>query len=89
MFYEDLKKLRPVEFKRYCGVKPKTFARMVAVVSGHQEKIRRKNGRPSKLSVADQYSANTRILARISHLLSLRDVLGAARIVRLPHCATR
>jgi hypothetical protein len=54
MFYEDLKKLRPVEFKRYCGVKPKTFAHMVAVVSGHQEKIRRKSGRPSKLSVADQ-----------------------------------
>ena len=54
MFYEDLKKLRPVEFKRYCGVKLKTFARMVAVVSGHQEKIRRKSGWPSKLSVADQ-----------------------------------
>ena len=54
MFYEDLKKLRPVEFKRYCGVKPKTFERMVAVVGGHQEKRRRKSGRPPNLSLADQ-----------------------------------
>jgi len=36
------KKLRPVEFKRYCGVKPKTFERMVAVVNAHQDKMRRK-----------------------------------------------
>jgi hypothetical protein len=54
MFYEDLKKLRPVEFKRYCGVKPKTFERMVAAVGDYQEKRRRKSGRPPKLSLADQ-----------------------------------
>lgn len=54
MFYEDLKKLRPVEFKRYCGVKPKMFERMIAVVGGHQKKMRRKSGRPPKLSLADQ-----------------------------------
>ena len=54
MLYEDLKKLRPVEFNRYCGVKPKTSERMVAVVNAHQDKMRRKSGRPPKLSVADQ-----------------------------------
>jgi hypothetical protein len=72
MFYEDLKKLRPVEFKRYCGVKPKTFERMVAVVGGYQKKRRRKSGRPPKLSPRRSDIANTRILARISHLLSVR-----------------
>jgi hypothetical protein len=54
MFYEDLKKLCPVEFKRYCGVKPKTFERMVGVVGNHREKRRRKSGQPAKLSVADE-----------------------------------
>ena len=54
MFYEDLKKLRPVEFKRYCGVKPKTFERMVAAVGDYQEKRGRKSGRAPKLSLANQ-----------------------------------
>ena len=54
MSYEQLKKLRPVDFKRYCGVKPHTFQKMVEVFSEHLHKTRRKPGRPPKLSVADQ-----------------------------------
>jgi len=54
MSYEQLKKLRPVDFKRYCGVKPHTFQKMVEVFSGHLQKTRRKPGRPPKLSVEDQ-----------------------------------
>lgn len=54
MSYEQLKKLRPVEFKRYCGVKPHTFHKMVEVFSEHRQKTRRKPGRPPKLSVEDQ-----------------------------------
>jgi hypothetical protein len=54
MSYEQLKKLRPVEFKRYCGVKPHTFQKMAEVFSQHLQKTRRKQGRPPKLSVEDQ-----------------------------------
>lgn len=54
MSYEQLKKLRPVEFKRYCGVKPHTFQKMVEVYSEHLKKTRSKPGRPPKLSVQDQ-----------------------------------
>ena len=54
MSYEQIKDLRPVLFKRYCGVKPETFHKMVAVVSDHLASTRIKTGRPSKLSVEDQ-----------------------------------
>jgi hypothetical protein len=54
MSYEQIKDLRPALFKRYCGVKPETFRRMVEVVSDHLSKVRVKTGRPPKLSVEDQ-----------------------------------
>ncbi len=54
MSYEQLKHLPPAEFKRYCGVQPKTFAKMVEVVSDHLQAARRKVGRPPKLSLEDQ-----------------------------------
>lgn len=54
MSYEQVKDLRPAEFKRYSGVEPETFHRMVEVVSKHLAKKRRKTGRPTRLSVEDQ-----------------------------------
>jgi hypothetical protein len=54
MSYEQIKKLRPAEFKRYCGVKPHTFQKMVEVYSKHLHQIRIKSGRPPKLQVEDQ-----------------------------------
>jgi hypothetical protein len=33
MSYEQIKDLRPTDFKRYCAVEPETFRRMVEVVS--------------------------------------------------------
>jgi hypothetical protein len=54
MSYEQIKDLRPALFKRYCGVKPETFQKMVTVVSDHPAETRIKSGRPPKLSVEDQ-----------------------------------
>jgi hypothetical protein len=54
MSYAQIKDLRPTDFKRYCGVEPETFKRMVELVSNHLRKKRRKAGRPPKLSVEDQ-----------------------------------
>ena len=54
MSYEQVKDLPPAEFKRYCGVRPETFRRMVEVVSGHLSRKRRVAGRPTKLPVEDQ-----------------------------------
>jgi hypothetical protein len=54
MSYEQVKDLPPAEFKRYCGVRPETFQRMVEVVSNHLSKKRRVSGRPTKLPVEDQ-----------------------------------
>ena len=54
MSYEQVKDLRPAEFKRYCGVEPETFRRMVELVSKRLTRTRRQAGRPPKLSVEDQ-----------------------------------
>lgn len=54
MSYEQIKDFRASDFKRYCGVEPETFQRMVEVVSKRLTKMRRKTGRPSKLSIEDQ-----------------------------------
>ena len=54
MSYEQIKDLRPAEFKRYCGVEPDTFRRMAELVSNRLTKMRRRTGRPPKLSVEDQ-----------------------------------
>ena len=54
MSYEQIKDLRPAEFKRSCGVDPETFRRMVELVSKRLTKTRRKPGRPPKLTVEDQ-----------------------------------
>lgn len=54
MSYQQIKDLCPADFKRYCGVEPETFKRMVELVSKHLIKKRRKTGRPPKLSVEDQ-----------------------------------
>lgn len=52
MTYEQVKHLKPAEFKRLCGIRPETFAQMVAVLDqGFQHKS---PGRPSKLSLEDQ-----------------------------------
>ncbi|MBE5232276.1 MAG: IS5 family transposase, partial [Microcystis aeruginosa PMC 728.11] len=53
MTYEQVKTLKPTEFKRLCGVYPDTFNDMVTVLKA--EKVwQKKTGRPSKLSTEDQ-----------------------------------
>ena len=53
MSYETVKNLKPEEFKRLCGVNLKTFDCMVKLVENN-EKLKKKTGRPSKLSLENQ-----------------------------------
>ena len=73
MSYEQIKKLRPVDFKRYCGVKPHTFQKMVEVFAEHLKKTRRKPGRPPKLAVEDQ------ILMTLEYWREYRTLFHIAR----------
>ncbi len=52
MTYEDVKNLKPSDFKRLCGVSKETFAQMCEVVSEHKRTAKR--GRKSNLSVENQ-----------------------------------
>ena len=53
MTYEKVKKLKPEEFKRLCGVRPETFTQMVKLVE-RQTLLKNKIGRPSKLNLENQ-----------------------------------
>ncbi|MEG4627270.1 transposase family protein [Microcoleus sp. w1-18aA5] len=61
MKYEQLQKLTPTDFKRYCGVHQETFKEMVKIVKS-EKILQKKSGRPSKLSPEDQ------ILMTLSYL---------------------
>ncbi len=52
MNYEDVKNLKPSDFKRLCGVTKETFAAMREVVCEHKRAARR--GRKSNLSIENQ-----------------------------------
>ncbi len=53
MTYEQIQHLPPDAFKRYCGVHPKTFQVMLSILEATALR-KRKPGRPSKLSLANQ-----------------------------------
>jgi DNA-binding FadR family transcriptional regulator len=53
MTYAKLKEVSSEAFRRYSGVKPKTFEAMVAVLE-QAEGRKKKAGRPSKLSLEEQ-----------------------------------
>ena len=53
MRYEAVKELRAEAFKRLTGVKRPVFEQMVGVLQ-EAEQVKRKPGRPSKLSVEDK-----------------------------------
>lgn len=52
MTYEDVRNLKPGDFKRLCGVSQETFLAMCEVVTEHKERTKR--GRKSNLSIEDQ-----------------------------------
>ena len=53
MRYEQVKHLKPAEFKRFWGVKLETFEKMVEIVTRHSQQ-KKKTGRPGKVSLEDQ-----------------------------------
>ena len=61
MNYEQLQKLTPKDFKRYCGVHQETFKERVKIVKA-EKILQKKSVRPSKLSIENQ------ILMTLSYL---------------------
>ena len=53
MTYEQIKDLKAEDFKRLCGVHRQTFDKMLAALE-EREKLKKKSGRPAKLSCQDQ-----------------------------------
>ncbi len=53
MTYADVKDLKPTDFKRFCGVRPQTFAAMIKVLQ-QREQQKKKPGRAAELGLLDQ-----------------------------------
>lgn len=53
MTYDQLKTLKPSDFKRFCGIHQKTFERMVEILTPQLERSGKRGGQ-AKLNVADQ-----------------------------------
>ena len=54
MKYEELKALPPEDFRRFCGVKPETFAAMLLVLQEDYQKKHRRGGREASISLEDK-----------------------------------
>ncbi len=50
MTYADVKDLKPADFKRFCGVKPHTFAAMVEALPQREQQKKKKSREPNFLS---------------------------------------
>lgn len=75
MTYEQVKHLKPEEFKRLCGVRPETFAQMVVVLQNCKQQ--QPPGRPSKLSLEDQ------VLMSLEYLREYRTFFHIAQSWRV------
>ncbi len=86
MFYEQVKGLAVEPFKRLTGVKPETFAVMVAALRVAATR-KRKSGRPNKLIFEDQLLLTLMYLRENRSYFHIGDAYGinastAYRIVR-------
>ncbi len=83
MKYEQAKHLKPGEFKRFWGVKLKTFKHMVGIVQQHSEQ-KKKAGRPGKISLEDQVLMTLEYWRVGSNLFPYRAILGSNGIYSMP-----
>lgn len=73
MTYDQIKHLKPSEFKRLCGVRPETFERMVEIVNQRHQQLKPGTGRPSKLRTQDQ------VLMTLAYLREYRTYFHIAQ----------
>lgn len=91
MTYEQVQYLKPEAFKRLCGIRPETFAEMVAILEATAQQ-KRKPGRPSKLSIPNrllmtlQYWREYRTYFHIAQSWGV-DESTAHRIIRVVETA--
>lgn len=77
MTYKQVKNLKDSEFKRLCGVQPKLFEEMVAILRQELAKLKQRGGQP-KLSIEDQLLITLEKGAGISYLFSYWTIMGSA-----------
>lgn len=54
MRYEKIKRLPEVKFRRLTGVKPKTFEKMLEVLTYAERQVRRRGGKASEIALPDR-----------------------------------
>ncbi len=86
MTYEQIKLLKPADFKRLCGVSKDTFDKMCEVVR-QDKQSNSTRGRRAKLSLENPRVTNSLFLARVPHTIPFGNGLELARIARFAHRA--
>jgi len=84
MTYEQVKSLKPEDFKRLCGVRPETFKQMlVSCAIAQLTKTKNRTTREALLGrpIVDDIG----ILERIPNLLSYWAMLGNKRVYGIPN----
>lgn len=76
MSYQQVKNLKPEDFKRLSGVRQETFTQILEVVRSHTQP-KKKTGRPGKLSLEDQLLMTLEKRARVPYLFSYWSVMGS------------
>jgi len=76
--YEKISKLNEAQFRRKTGVKKTTFRRMLAIVKEVEEKRKKIQGRPSKLSREDQILMTLEYIREYRTYFSLGQTYGVS-----------
>jgi hypothetical protein len=74
--YTNIIKLSDAQFRRKTGVKRKTFATMVRLVTEHEHTRKKLSGRPSKLSYEDQVLLSLEYLREYRTYFSIAQIYG-------------
>lgn len=73
MKYEQVKKAKATDLRRLTGVKPVTFAKMVAILKKAEEEQKKQGGKPNKLRIEE------RLLMTLEYLREYRTYFHISR----------
>lgn len=77
MTYNQVKHLKPSEFKRLCGVQPETFKRMIEVVNQTHQQLKPGIGQPVQIDDRRPSANDIGVFTGVPHLLSYSPIMGS------------
>jgi hypothetical protein len=70
---------KAVDFKRLCGVKPRTFTKMLSILQKEYDALHQKGGKPPKLTVKDKLYITLKYLREYRTMDSIAVEYGVCK----------